>query len=553
MKKKILSVLLAVCLIVGALPMAASAASNPYPTTQDWDGDGNYEIPCTYFAWQQAYDNLGIALPNWGFSGNWLTGAQNASYATGSTPKPNSIAVWSSHVAFVTSVSGSSFTVNEGGRTDLDGPGGTHGIDYGFTRYVNDPYIGQVKGFIYLKGGSSTPSAKITLDDPWIDNISNNNATIHSVIRNNGVRVSAFGLEVVEKKTKKNIVDHWENLPSNLQTGNYINVWVDIKNELGVSFTPGTEYECFFFIDVGGKIFSKTSTFKTTGNPPVQKPTKATISISKTKFAVGEKVTFTCTANQQSKFFITIKYNDAGLHTQQYIPASYTTSFTDASEYTAYVTAINDAGQVDSPKISFSVTRKSTSDPSNGTAGPEPTPEPTLPTQFIDVPVGAYYADAVKWAVENGITAGTDKTHFSPNASCTRAQAVTFLWNSAGKPEPQGGANPFTDVKSGSYYEKAVQWAVENNITGGTGKNTFSPNATCTRAQIVTFLYRAENSPETTGNVSFSDVPSGAYYKNAVKWAVENGITSGTGGNQFSPGNNCVRSQIVTFLYRYSK
>lgn len=185
--------------------------------------------------------------------------------------------------------------------------------------------------------------------------------------------------------------------------------------------------------------------------------------------------------------------------------------------------------------------------------GNKPNPDPELPTQFADVPASAYYADAVKWAVDNGITAGTDKTHFSPNASCTRAQAVTFLWRAAGEPEPQNTNMKFNDVKAGSYYEKAVQWAVENGVTAGTGETTFSPNATCTRAQIVTFLYRAENSPEIIGNNSFNDVKTGAYYENAVKWAVENNITSGTGGNKFSPDNNCIRGQIVTFLYRYSK
>ncbi len=178
-------------------------------------------------------------------------------------------------------------------------------------------------------------------------------------------------------------------------------------------------------------------------------------------------------------------------------------------------------------------------------------PSPEFSTQFTDVPADAYYAEPVKWAVENNITGGIDETHFGPQASCTRAQAVTFLWNAAGRPEPQGNGNQFTDVKSGSYYEKAVQWAVENNITGGTGNNTFSPDSVCTRAQIVTFLYHAASSPAISGNSSFNDVKFGSYYENAVKWAVENGITSGTGDGRFSPGDNCVRGQIVTFLYNY--
>ncbi len=172
---------------------------------------------------------------------------------------------------------------------------------------------------------------------------------------------------------------------------------------------------------------------------------------------------------------------------------------------------------------------------------------------FTDVPANAYYAQPVAWAVENNITGGTDKTHFSPSASCTRAQAVTFLWNAANRPEPQGSGNQFIDVKPGSYYEKAVQWAVENNITGGTDSTHFSPGETCTRAQIVTFLYHAASSPAVSGSGSFNDVKSGSYYENAVKWAVENGITSGTGNGKFSPYDNCVRGQIVTFLYRHAQ
>lgn len=171
---------------------------------------------------------------------------------------------------------------------------------------------------------------------------------------------------------------------------------------------------------------------------------------------------------------------------------------------------------------------------------------------FSDVSSSAYYYDAVKWAVANDITSGTDKTHFSPDAGCTRAQAVTFLWRAAGKPEPQSTTSAFIDVKAGSYYEKAVQWAVEQKIVSGTSATTFSPDTTCTRAQIVTFLWRKEGSPKVSGG-SFSDVPEEAYYTDAVKWAVANGITRGTDKTHFSPNNKCTRGQIVSFLYRYGK
>lgn len=171
------------------------------------------------------------------------------------------------------------------------------------------------------------------------------------------------------------------------------------------------------------------------------------------------------------------------------------------------------------------------------------------PVRFTDVPDGAYYADAVRWAVENGITTGTGENTFSPDAPCTRAQMVTFLWRANGSPEPKDSGNRFSDVSAGAYYYKAVLWAVENGITTGTGATTFSPDATVTRGQTVTFLHRAAGSPQASGS-RFSDVDSDAYYAAAVAWAVANGITDGVSATSFAPGSPCTRAQIVTFLYR---
>ena len=172
---------------------------------------------------------------------------------------------------------------------------------------------------------------------------------------------------------------------------------------------------------------------------------------------------------------------------------------------------------------------------------------------FVDVATGSYYEDAVDWAVENGITQGTDDTHFSPDGICTRAQAVTFLWRAAGSPKPETRAMPFTDVPVGSYYYDAVLWAVGNGITKGTSDTTFSPNMTCTRAQIVAFLWRSEKSPAAGTANPFADVKSSAYYTDAVLWAVENDITKGTTNTTFSPNADCTRAQIVTFLWRCKK
>ena len=172
---------------------------------------------------------------------------------------------------------------------------------------------------------------------------------------------------------------------------------------------------------------------------------------------------------------------------------------------------------------------------------------------FADVATGSYYEEAVDWAVENGITQGTDDTHFSPDGICTRAQAVTFLWRAAGSPAAKSSAMPFTDVKADSYYYDAVLWAVENGITKGTSDTTFSPNMTCSRAQIVAFLWRSEKSPAAGTVNPFADVKADAYYADAVLWAVRENITKGTTSTTFSPNADCTRAQIVTFLWRCKK
>ena len=170
------------------------------------------------------------------------------------------------------------------------------------------------------------------------------------------------------------------------------------------------------------------------------------------------------------------------------------------------------------------------------------------PSPFSDVSTSAYYYEAVKWAQEKGITGGIGNGLFGPNQPCTRAQIVTFLWRAAGSPEPKTMSS-FADVSMDAYYAKAVAWAVENGITTGTGDGKFSPDATCTRAQSVTFLFRAIGKL-VDSKAEFSDVLTDSYYANAVAWAVENGVTNGIGDGLFGPDNSCTRAQIVTFLFR---
>ena len=169
---------------------------------------------------------------------------------------------------------------------------------------------------------------------------------------------------------------------------------------------------------------------------------------------------------------------------------------------------------------------------------------------FTDVDSGAYYYDAVRWAVEQGIASGVTGTAFAPGRGCTRAQLVTFLWRANGSPEPSEKENPFTDVSPDSYYYKAVLWAVEQGITSGVTKTAFAPDRVCTRAQAAVLLWRAEGSPAASGTHDFRDVAEGAYYADAVAWAVESGVTQGTTSTTFEPGTTCTRAQIMTFLHR---
>ena len=175
----------------------------------------------------------------------------------------------------------------------------------------------------------------------------------------------------------------------------------------------------------------------------------------------------------------------------------------------------------------------------------------TVGAEFADVAADAYYSEAVKWSVEQGIAKGTDADTFSPHEVCTRVQLVTFLWRAAGSPEPETQGAAFADVNEEDYSYKAILWALENGITSGTSPFRFSPDETVDRAQAVSFLYRAAGKPAAAAEIAFRDVHEGDYFADAVAWAQQNGITGGTGDGAFSPNEACDRAQIVTMLYRF--
>ena len=223
------------------------------------------------------------------------------------------------------------------------------------------------------------------------------------------------------------------------------------------------------------------------------------------------------------------------------------TSGTTYTFYVRYAATDNYNASPASDAVKFTPRRHSSATVTP-TPTPEPQPTPDDSSKFADVPANAYFADAVKWAVDKGITNGLSDTMFGPYEPCTRGQIITFLWRAAGSPEPKTAVS-FTDVPAGSYYAKAVAWAVENGITNGMTATEFAPDATCTRGQSVTFLYRALKGTA-SGSANFTDVKSDAFYADAINWAVANNVTNGTSNTTFSPNADCTRAEIVTFLYR---
>lgn len=321
------------------------------------------------------------------------------------------------------------------------------------------------------------------------------------------------------------------NLPSAYRSGFTFNGWYTndgIRVTTDTIFDADTTVYAHWSYNSGGSSSSSSSGSFGSGNGS----SDPTYSVSVPSRVAGGKVTVRPTsASAGNKVTIIAKPNSS------YDVGEVTVTDKDGKEVT-----VADAGD---GKYTF-IMPKSKVDVKVEFIRQQTTPADSI---FIDIQPGAYYADAVAWAVEKGITVGTSATTFSPNASCTRAQIVTFLWRAAGSPKVNVDI-PFIDVQPGAYYYDAVLWAVEQGITSGTSATTFSPDTICTRAQAVTFLYRYEKSPVINGSGSFTDIGADAYYADAVQWAVSKGVTAGTSATFFSPNETCTRAQIVTFLYR---
>ena len=310
--------------------------------------------------------------------------------------------------------------------------------------------------------------------------------------------------------------------------------------------TSGTVYYCVGVTNtVGGKasdtVYSDLVAVAYQGAPVITvQPTDRTGtvggSVTFTVTATGDDLSYEWFAVMDSKAVSVAKTTHGGIELSD-LKAEY-------NGLSGYVIVTNSAGSVKSNSVTLTVKEKTA----------ETMPDTPTTSGFTDVASDAYYTAAVAWAVDKGVTSGTSANTFSPDAACDRAQTVTFLWRATGKAEPSGTTNPFTDVAAAAYYYKPVLWAAEKGVTTGSSATTFSPVATVTRAAFVTFLWRAAGKPAVSGAGSFTDVtdPS-AYYYSAVAWAVSKGITTGTSATTFSPDAPCTRAQVVTFLYRYFK
>ena len=371
--------------------------------------------------------------------------------------------------------------------------------------------------------------------EPGRINLTYNSSSVSTAV---GKTVALSAFADIDFELTDDLKIQWYKVASNYYgTGTAISG----ANDMTYTFKADKEETAYYYCEVSGRIMGEEYSSASDSAPMVRvtvaKAGAPVITTQPKSVSVkeGTDVTFTVTAEGEGLSYQWYCEKNGGAAKVGTNGPTYTikaANVPDDNGTVYYCVIHNKAGEVTSEKATLTVSKLGAM------------------TTFSDVPEGAYYTDAVAWAVEKSVTSGTSGTTFSPNADCTRAQIVTFLWRAAGSPAPKSKESAFTDVAAGSYYETAVQWAVENGITSGTSATTFSPNATCTRAQTVTFLWRSQKSPADGAANSFTDVAEGTYYTDAVKWAVKNGITSGTSATTFSPNADCSRAQIVTFLYR---
>ena len=617
MKKRVLSLLLVLLMVVSLVPISASAATNGH-TAQEalaWvrsqlgkslDYDGVYGAQCVDLI-KYYYDYLGCASYARGNGADYASNTLPSGWARykGAQPQPGDILVY-----------GASSSNPYGHVAIYEADYVTYHQNFNGKQYVvkftgkynscTNPYWG------VIRPDFSGSSVAASWEGPTATQITETNAHLDGKVVYNarpnttqvGVRIYNSSNQLVASK------DEYVNY-----NYTYVTIWYDITGELGVTLVSGQTYKVVFYAIANGKEYWSptvsfttlhTHSYKNTVTAPTCTAKGYTTHICSCGNSYKDTYVDALGHNYVSGVCTRCNAKDPNYqapHTHSYT-AAVTAPTCTAAGYTTHICSCGDSykdNYVDAlghNYVSGVCTRCNAKDPNyqaphahsytaavtaptctaagytthtcscgdsykdnyvnalghnyvNGACtrcgAKDPNYKPAV--SFIDVPSDAFYANAVKWAVENEITTGVGNNRFDPNGQCTRGQVVTFLWRAAGKPTVSANVS-FSDVQPGAFYYEAVKWAVANGITQGVGGNRFAPNDTCTRGQVVTFLHRAENSPAASTISSFTDVPSTAFYYNAVNWAVANGITDGVGNNRFAPNDTCTRAQVVTFLYR---
>ncbi len=562
MKKRILSTLLAVLMVMTLVPFSASAATNGHTAQEaltwvrsqlgkslDYDGypsDQPYQcvdlikfyydyLGCASYARGNGADYASNTLPS-----GWVRykGAQPQAgdilvYGGNSSNPYGHVAIYESdYVTYHQNFGGNLYVVKFTGKYNS----------------CRNPYWGVIRPDF----GSSAATA--SWEGPTVTQITETNARLDGkVVYSSKLTTTQLGVRIYDSNSK--LVAYKDEYVN--YNYSYVNIWYDITGELGITLVSGQTYKVVFYAIANGKEYwSPTVSFTTLHTH------NYTNKVTSPTCTVKGYTTYTCSCGNSYKdnYVNALGHNYVNgvcarcnakdpnyqaPHTHSYTSAVTAPTCT-AAGYTTYTCSCGNSYK-DDYKDALGHDYKNGVCTRCKTVDPSYTPPVTV--SFVDVPSTAYYYKAVQWAVENGITTGVGGNKFAPNDTCTRGQVVTFLWRAAGEPTVSADVS-FTDVKAGEYYYEAVKWAVANGITTGTGNNKFSPNDTCTRGQVVTFLHRAANKPAASAVSSFSDVQSADFYYDAVNWAVGKGITQGTGNNKFAPNDTCTRGQVVTFLYR---
>ena len=557
MKKRILSLLLVLLMVVSLVPISASASTNGH-TAQEaltWvrsqlgkslDYDGVYGAQCVDLI-KYYYDYLGCASYARGNGADYASNALPSGWTRhkGAQPQPGDIIVYgasssnpyghvaiyeSDYVTYHQNFNGKQYVVKFTGKYNS----------------CTNPYWGVVRPD--FSGAAITAS----WEGPTVSQITETNARLDGkVVYSSKLTTTRLGVRIYD--TNNTLIAYKDEYVN--YNYSYVNIWYDVAGELGVTLVSGQTYKVVFYAIANGKEYwSPTVSFTTLHTHSyanrITAPTCTAAGYTTHICSCGNsyKDTYVDALGHNYVSGVCTRCNAKDPNYQAPHTHSYTAAVTaptcTAAGYTTHICSCGDSykdSYVDALGHSYVggvCTRCGAKDPNYKPA-----------VSFIDVPSDAFYANAVKWAVENEITTGVGNNRFDPNGQCTRGQVVTFLWRAAGKPTVSANVS-FSDVQPGAFYYEAVKWAVANGITTGIGGNRFAPNDTCTRGQVVTFLHRVENSPGVSSVSSFADVPSTAFYYNAVNWAVANGITKGTGNGRFSPNDTCTRAQVVTFLYR---